>query len=329
VGRGAIAADLNDSSPPVANLSADTALAAPVSAKEKNLAQVFGSAAVKTGRAFVALGRIQLPKEQLAGLDGKSVQQLLEAVAERSGSRWRKYRDFYLLYPQDMERHSATPVRRDKVYPELDKKIVGTFEGQVLSLALQRLGAGQRLQLIVLGIGSTPSGFKRNLLPTIIAAEGKHVEELCWALTRALGDPWERIGSAHALVLAGRSLTAEEKRKSMSAGAIAQFGAGLSFAQQQQLLTPEGLTPAQMTPLQRQWLALATSDIRGHAGGVGADQLVLRRLNANNNAVSDDIDVYALDPGGLRSIGSIVAPAPARREDHLHQDPVGGRPEER
>src|SRR5262249_40168872 len=135
--------------PVVADLDGDTALNAPLATKGVKIADIFGVASKKTGKAFVVLGKVKIPVQQVDALNEQPVRNFLTAVSDATGSRWRRYRDFYLLYPAGMERHAAKPVRRDKLYPELDTKIVGAFDGETFNLALERLGAAHRLHLLV------------------------------------------------------------------------------------------------------------------------------------------------------------------------------------
>lgn len=256
-------------------------------------------------RSIVIVGKPGLTAEQVRGLQGRAAREVMGAISQSMGAEWQRYDEFYLMWPADMQRHEALPVRWSRRYRELEHPVEGVFASDFVH-AVRSAGHSGGASLL-LGPADTREAMQRTVLPALIACHGGTVDELMQALTAVTGDPWDHIGSAHLLCFSGKALTPAQREQMATGVAAAGFAQSLTGPQERLLQSPEGLTAARLPAAQRDRLAAATARMR-EPGGIGVEQLVLRRVLSGNDTYSDRIYVEANTPGGRVRLGMITAP---------------------
>jgi hypothetical protein len=254
-----------------------------------------------TGKAFIVLG---IPRLAAPGtLQGKPAREVMASVAKAAGEgwEWQQFEEFYLLFPPEMPRHEARPVSLGKRNPALRRKIPATTSSPGLTGEVLALGAGCSVPLIVGVVGNEPRFANRCVLPCVIAAKDRTMDEAMQALTALTGDPWDRLEGGYVLSFSGRPLTLKQRIAQTPTISIVHFTQRLSPDQIVQMKSEEGLAAARLAPDQLHWLQIATT-MQRQESAVTIDQLVLR-LRVSQYGVGRFITLYASAPEGLKDVG--------------------------
>lgn len=293
-----------------ADLDADATLDAVPEPQEASLLGYAAAVQQRTKHPIIILGNPHLAPDDWEQLRGKPAREVLRRLAKELKSEWQEYRGFYLIAPKTYVRHSVRPASLARQHPALARKVTGVHGGYAL-MAVPKLGKAAGLVFLVGGLEtlfSDRSKVSHLTEQSLIAAEGRTLDEVMQALTALTGDPWERIGTPFVLSVTGASLSEGERGQLQVPLAIVELASGLRPAQVQLLTSPGGLRAAHLAPDQRVRLAAATANIR-QRGGYTIDEIVLRRIPYRNEGLAAGIFVYAVARDGKETdIGRIIPP---------------------
>ena len=290
----------------LADLQADPALGVTLPKKATSLREALAEINALTEKAFIVLGADEAAKPE-GSFEGKRAGELLAAVAAKTGTRWRQYGDFYLLYPPDLERHDARPRDRTGTWKELKRLVRSPCSGTLMETVL-KLGKDAKVPMLIVGPGVRPQASKRSFMSCVIAARERSLDEVMRALTVLTGDPWDFWQDTHLLCFTGAELDANQRRQVMQTIAAIKFTQSLTAGQMAQVNSERGLSFGDLGLRQRQDLAAATAGMRSR-GGVPPEHLLIRNLpRAPGLPPSGMVEIWANTPQGARSIGSIRVP---------------------
>lgn len=259
-----------------------------------------------TGHPFVLLGQVSLPATKVEAFSGQSAREILKALADVVGSSWQEYESFYLLCTPRFARHSAKPVRMDKNYPELARKVSEPCSGFLTDVVRVLGGNNRAITFLCAGTGYKGPG---PLLPAVVSARGRSLDEIMRALTVTTGDPWEHYHSMHVLSLTGAKLTEVDRQNLDKQAQSIAWKRSLTGSQLEQLRSDSGLALTGMPAGQLRQLLVSINPML-QSRQVAIPDVVLR-FNRNGpyvNAAGNAITVYQVTPSGWKTIGRIMYP---------------------
>lgn len=299
-----------------ADLTADEKLDAPVTFsdtlldkirhKSDAVADVLEAVSAATEKPMILLGPAALPADKMEQLSGKPARKILQALAEAANSTWQRYGAFYLLCTPTLQRHAALPVRMDKNYPELARKTSTGYSG-FLSNVVRIMGATNKaITLVCVNRGFQGPG---PLLPTVVAARGRTVDEIMRALTALTGNPWEHYHGMHVLSLSGGPLTEENHQNLDRLAQTFAWTRSLASGQLEQLRSENGLPLTALPPGQVQQIMTTLRPMLERFQANPQDVVLRFVQNAPSaNIAGNDIYVYQVTSGRWNTIGKIPYP---------------------